>query len=450
MGITCRCQANPYATEKRNISVSTATSGVSANCSTATVKGTQIVETVELLLLILTGLLLAIAILLLVPGLVLFIECIAALFPRQSYKAKLSIPRPQIAVLVPAHNEEDIIESTLMALLPELSPQDQLVVIADNCSDHTADSARGLGVTVIERQDAVRRGKGYALDFGVNFLADHPPDVVVIMDADCVAEPGAITKISEMAAFYHRPVQATYILKQPPVPTPKDAISMLAFRVKNLVRPVGLNCLGMPCPLTGTGMAFPWSIIKTASLASGNIVEDMNLGLDLAIAGYPPMFCRSAEVTSILPQQERAAKSQRTRWEQGHLETIVTQGPRLLAMAVRKGRSDLLMLALDLLIPPLSLLVMLWLAGMVLTLAATVFGGISPLPAMLLGLTGILLLVAVLASWAKYSRSVVPAKMLLAIPLYLLWKIPLYFKFLTKPEKSWVRTERDVTHDNSC
>ncbi len=420
-----------------------------ADSSTATAKGTQIVQTAEQLSLIATGLLLALAILLLVPGLVLYIECIAALLPARLGKGRSPIPRPRIAVLVPAHNEEGIIEATLMALLPELLPQDQLVVIADNCSDQTAAIARKLNVTVIERQDAVRRGKGYALDFGLNFLAAHPPDVVVVMDADCVAEPGTIAKIAEMAVLSHRPVQATYLLKQPPVSTPKDAISMLAFRVKNLVRPAGLNRLGLPCLLTGTGMAFPWSIIKTASLASGNIVEDMNLGLDLAIAGYPPIFCSNAEVTSILPQQERAAKTQRTRWEQGHLATMVTQGPRLFTMAVRKGRFDLLVLALDLLIPPLSLLVMLWLAGMTLTLAATVFGGMSSLPAMLLGLEGLLILVAILTSWAKYSRSVLPAKMLLAIPLYLLWKIPLYFKFLTKPEKSWIRTERDVIRDQS-
>ncbi len=401
-------------------------------------------ETAELLSLIITGLLLALAILLLIPGLVLFIECIAALLPAPARKGRSPSSRPRIAVLVPAHDEEHGIETTLVALRPELSAQDELVVIADNCSDRTAAIARGLDITVIERQDATRRGKGYALDFGVNFLAPHPPDVVVIMDADCVADPGSITEIAEMAASYHRPVQATYLLQPPPVPTPKDAISMLALRVKNLVRPAGLSRLGLPCPLTGTGMAFPWSVIKMATLASGNIVEDMNLGLDLAIAGYPPMFCSHAQVTSVLPQRERAAKSQRTRWEQGHLETIVTQGPRLLIMAIRKGRFDLFMLALDLLIPPLSFLIMLWLAGLVLTLAATIFGGISSLPAMLLGLEGILILVAILASWAKYSRSVLPAKMLLAIPLYILWKIPMYFKFLTKPEKSWVRTERGV------
>lgn len=415
-----------------------------ANSSTATVEGTQILETAELLSLIFTGLLLTIAIVLLVPSLVLFIECMAALFPDPSGEGRSSTPQPQTAVLVPAHNEEDGIESTLVALLPEVSSPDQVVVIADNCADRTADIARKLGVTVIERQDAVRRGKGYALDFGINFLAAHPPDVVVVMDADCVADPGSLARIAEMAALHHRPVQATYLLEPPPAPTPKDAISMLALRVKNLVRPAGLSRLGLPCPLTGTGMAFPWSVIKTASLASGNIVEDMNLGLDLAIAGYPPMFCRTAQVTSVLPQQERAAKSQRTRWEQGHLETIATQGPRLLTLAVRKGRFDLFMLALDLLIPPLSFLIMLWLAGLLLTLAATMVAGVSFLPAMLLGLAGILILVAILASWAKYSRSVLPAKMLLAIPLYILWKIPLYFKFLTKPEKSWVRTERDV------
>lgn len=82
-----------------------------------------------------------------------------------------------------------------------------------------------------------------------------------------------------------------YNLEQQPNSTPKDSISALAFLVKNLVRPRGLKQLGFPSLLTGTGMAFPWLIIRSVSLASRNIVEDMQMSLDLAIAGPPTVFC---------------------------------------------------------------------------------------------------------------------------------------------------------------
>ncbi|MCY7391009.1 MAG: glycosyltransferase, partial [Leptolyngbyaceae cyanobacterium CAN_BIN12] len=206
--------------------------------------------------------------------------------------------------------------------------------------------------------------------------------------------------------------------------------------------PLGLAQFDLPCPLTGTGMAFPWEALRKVSLASGNIVEDMNLGLDLALAGHPATFCYEARVTSALPQQARAAKSQRTRWEHGHLQTILTQVPRLLKMAFQKRRFDLFAIALDLLVPPLSLLVMLWALAMIIALTATRFG-ISQIPAIVLGSAGIMILVAIVSAWAKYCRADIPAKVLLTIPLYVLWKIPLYFSFLWKPQTKWIRTERD-------
>lgn len=385
--------------------------------------------------------LVAISILLLIPSLVLMIECVAALFPPRARHGQDS-PRPRIAVLIPAHNEAAGIGATLETLRGQLTSVDQLVVIADNCTDETAAVAREMGATSIERFDDTHRGKGYALDFGMNFLAQQQPDVVVIVDADCIVAPGAIEQISRLAIARNRAVQATYLLVQPAKPSPKDAVSTLAFTVKNLVRPLGLTRFDLPCPLTGTGMAFPWAAIRKVSLASGNIVEDMNLGLDLALAGHPATFCHEARVTSALPQQAHAAKSQRTRWEHGHLQTILTQVPRLLKTAVQKRRFDLLAIALDLLIPPLSLLVMLWALAMAVALISTRFG-ISQIPVILLGSSGAMILVAIVSAWAKYCRADIPAKVLLTIPLYILWKIPLYFSFLWKPQTKWVRTERD-------
>ncbi|WP_421657743.1 glycosyltransferase family 2 protein [Leptothermofonsia sp. ETS-13] len=385
---------------------------------------------------------LTIALVLLIPTTVLFVECVAAVLVRQQVGKKLN-PRPSIAVLIPAHNEASGIGITLASLKPQMAPEDRLVVIADNCDDGTAAIACEMGANVIERFDQERRGKGYALDFGLKALEANPPEVVIVVDADCTVELGSIEKIARQAITYTRPVQAIYLMTRPAVLGSKDAVSLLAFTVKNWVRPVGLDCLGFPCLLTGTGMAFPWTVLQKVSLASGNIVEDMKLGLDLAMAGHPPMVCSEARVTGVLPQQARAAKSQRTRWEHGHLQTLLTQIPRLITAAVQTRCFDLVAIALDLSVPPLSLLVILWLTATILALIAGWLGSTS-IPIFIAVLEGIWILTAILLSWARFARQDLPLRTLLSVPLYVLWKIPLYFAFLVKPQTQWVRTERDT------
>jgi len=386
---------------------------------------------------------LAIALGLLVPISVLFIECIAALFPSRQITSQVVAPRPRVDVLVPAHNEAAGIRATLETLLPQLTAPDRLVVIADNCDDETAAIARTFGATVLERQEPTRRGKGYALDYGLRFIALNPPAVVVVIDADCVVHPGTIKRIARLATTTARPVQATYLMQQPNNPRPKDAVSALAFMVKNLVRPTGLDRLRLPCLLTGTGMALPWSVIREVRLASSNIVEDMQLGLDLAMAGHAPVFCSDAKVTGLLPQQKHAAKSQRTRWEHGHLQTLLTQVPNLLRASVQQKRFDLFAIALDLCVPPLSLLVMFWTAAMGGALLATGLG-VSWMPTILLAMEGLLFSISIVGAWIKFGRTNLPMLTLLAVPLYILWKIPLYFAFLVRPETKWIRTQRDI------
>ncbi len=389
----------------------------------------------------------AIALLLAIPVVALFLECTAAVFssPKTTDVADLPPlkPVPNIAVLMPAHDEAGGIRLVLEGLLPQLSPLDRLVVIADNCSDDTAAIAREIGATVIERHDTQRKGKGYALDYGMNFLESDPPEVVVLVDADCRVEEGTIAQIVQQAIATNQPVQAVYLMDRPTQPTPKDSVSALAFLVKNQVRPLGLRQLGFPCLLTGTGMAFPWSVLRGAKLASGNIVEDMQLAVDLIIAGHPTSFCADARVNGILPQQERAAKTQRTRWEQGHIKTALTQIPRLLQAAIQQRRVDLMAIALDLSIPPLSLLVMLWASVLTITLIAGAFGLSTGLLVSLLGLEGGLILISILGAWAKFGREL-PLLSLLVVPFYVLWKIPLYLNFMINPQTKWVRTERDI------
>lgn len=375
------------------------------------------------------------------PILVLFIECMTALLPSRQ-KVNVSDTHHTYNILIPAHNEATVIANTLQNLLPQVITSDQIVVVADNCTDETGAIARQLGVTVLDRENLEQRGKGYALDYGLNYLANNAPDIVVLVDADCIVAPHAIHDLVTMASEQNKPVQALYLMETPAKPGTKDLISALAFLVKNQVRPTGLKNLGFPCLLTGTGMAFPWQILKDAPLASGNIVEDMQLGLDLSLAGSSPLFCPTARVTGILPQQSANATSQRTRWEHGHLQTLLTQVPRLLKGAIAQKRLDLFVLALELAVPPLSLLVMLWIAGILITSLAGILGGYWQ-PVITLAIAGLLMFIAIISAWAKFGRQTIPGRALIAIPFYLLWKIPLYFSFIIKRQAQWIRTERD-------
>lgn len=389
-----------------------------------------------------TFILVLIALGLAIPIIVLWIECLAAGFKTEFFSLESNQLQPKISVLIPAHNEQLLIAPTLVNILAQLQPTDEVIVIADNCTDETAAIASQKGVTVLERQDRENRGKGYALDYGLRYLENNPPDVVVMMDADCLVEPKAIATIAQQAHQTTRPVQAVYLMETPPNPSVKNSISAFAFLVKNWVRPQGLAQLGGPCLLTGTGMAFPWSILQTISLGSSNIVEDMQLGVDLAIAGYPPQFTAQAKVIGCLPQDETATTSQRTRWEHGHLQTLKTQVPRLLKASIKQRRFDLLQMALDLWVPPLSFLVILWVAAAAISLLASSLG-VSWIPSLIIALEGLLLITAIFMAWVNFGRSLIPLKTLLSIPLYILWKIPVYLGFFIKPQQEWVKTKRD-------
>ena len=77
-------------------------------------------------------------------------------------------PRGALAVLIPAHNEGEAVRPTIEDAQSQRAG-DRIIVVADNCTDETATEARIAGAEVIERHDPYRRGKGYALDFGLEY-----------------------------------------------------------------------------------------------------------------------------------------------------------------------------------------------------------------------------------------------------------------------------------------
>ncbi|HVT88769.1 MAG TPA: glycosyltransferase family 2 protein [Tepidisphaeraceae bacterium] len=385
-----------------------------------------------------------------VPSLVFFIECVFGAVAKGSnphYKSE-DTERSQLAVLIPAHNEEKTLGGTLMALKSELRSGDRVIVIADNSTDSTASIARYMDVEVVERVNDANRGKGFALASGVNYLAKNPPDILVLLDADTLVEPGSLDVLRGTVVRLKTPAQALYLLAAPPIPSVRDLISTLAFTVKNQARPAALEMFGMPCQITGSGVALPWTALQYVNLSSGNLVEDMQLGIDLAIAGFTPVHCSSARVTGSLPSGSIASAGQRTRWEHGHVRTLFTQVPRLAREAVRQRRLTLMIMALDLCVPPLSLLVLL--LAMNFTLGLTWALATYQLGPLLVSSAALVIVgIGVFSVWFRHGRATISLGQLLLVPAYLLWKIPIYASLLFKPQRTWVRTPRDNSVESS-
>lgn len=386
-------------------------------------------------------LLISIAIALSIPVLVLFVQVVFAWLPNIR-EVEIPQTKNKIAILIPAHNEAEGIIATIQSIHPQLKTGDRLLIVADNCTDNTAAVAREHGAEVIERTHATHRGKGYALDFGVQFLAQNPPDIVVIIDADCIVQEGALLKLANHTAHYKVPVQSLYLMLSPQGASLKSRIAEFAWVVKNQVRARGYKKLGLPCPLMGSGMAFPWETISQENLANGNIVEDLKLGIDLCKAGSPPLFYETAVVTSHFPSTTSGQTVQRTRWEHGHLSMILSQAPRLFMQGIFQGNKNLLAMAFDLCVPPLALLVVM-LSGLFIISSIAALAGMTTIP-FLISLTSLALLAcAILLAWWGWGRGIITITTLLLVPVYVLSKIPYYFNFIFKRQKKWVRTDRE-------
>ena len=379
------------------------------------------------------------AVLLLLPSTLVFVQVLAAALPRTREMAASA--RPTLAILMPAHNEAAVIGESIATAKEHLRRSDRLLVVADNCSDNTARIAAQHGAEVVERADFERRGKGFALDFGIRHLAKRPPEVVVIVDADCRLAEGSLDMLACVAARERRPVQALYLMHAPEGAGPLTRVAEFAWLVKNYVRPLGYRRLGLPCQLMGTGMAFPWKLLQAASLATANIVEDLALGLELARAGAPPRFCPEALVTSRFPGDAGIAE-QRRRWEHGHLAAIMQHGVALLRAGIGSGDIRLVALAIDLCVPPLALLAML----LVLVLATAVLVyGLAQIawPAIIALCASAAFSAAVLIAWLHFGRRVIALRAVAWAAAYAVWKIPLYLRFVTRRQLQWMRSRRE-------
>jgi cellulose synthase/poly-beta-1,6-N-acetylglucosamine synthase-like glycosyltransferase len=367
---------------------------------------------------------------------------LAVIAPRRSVPATASGVR--FDIVVPAHNEEEGIGGCVTSILSVAYPRElfRVLVVADNCSDRTAERAATAGARVLVRTDLERRGKGYALDYAfAQSLADGVADAVVVVDADTAVSANLLSEFAARFAAGAQAVQADYGVKNVDSSwrTRMMTIALAAFHG---VRSAARERLGLSCGLRGNGMGFSRQLLLTHPPKAYSIVEDLEYGIQLGYAGVRVEYVHEAHVWGDMAAGEGASRSQRRRWERGRKALVREHAPRLFAEAWRRRDASLLDLALDLIVPPLGQLAAASAVGLLLSLLAVVIGVVVAPWLWAFSLVGILGYVVrgVFFSGLGMAGFID----LLWAPVYVVWKLTLRFSDRGRKPEEWVRTTREA------
>jgi cellulose synthase/poly-beta-1,6-N-acetylglucosamine synthase-like glycosyltransferase len=375
----------------------------------------------------------------------LFVMALVAMVNRKRPVPTQATAKFRFDIIVPAHNEELGIGSTVANLqhVDYPDPLRRIIVIADNCSDATAQNARDAGALVLERTDLQHRGKGYALAYAFErSIQEAVADAVVVVDADTLVTPNLLHAFSARLALGAQAVQAHYGVRNPEASW-RTRLMMIALALFHRVRSLAREVLGVSCGLRGNGMCFRLSLLKEVPHDAFSVVEDVEYGIRLGRAGHRVFFAHEADVLGEMVSGEQASRSQRNRWEQGRSQLVRAHGWPLLRDAFRKKSGLLLDLALDVLVPPLSRLVGWALLGSMLSWACVVWWGVGSAALSLYLLCVSFLVVYVFTGWwlsGVGARGLVDLAM---APLYIAWKIVLLVRKPAKKKDEWVRTTRE-------
>ncbi len=269
-------------------------------------------------------------------------------------------PAKRFALVVPAHNEGMVIGHLVDNLISLDYPSElyNVFVIADNCTDDTADIARSHGATVMERTSYENRGKGYALEWFFEQLYDEssPYDAVVVFDADNLVDVKFLRHINNRMCDGSQIVQG-YIDAKNPTDTWVTAAFAMSFWVSNRMVQLARHNLGLCNYLGGTGMAISLDLLKRIGWGATSLTEDLEFSLKALLLGYRTTFAFEAIVYDEKPLTFSQAWRQRTRWARGHVELFRVYSLQFLREAFKR-QSIVLFDAAMMTLKPLLVLMM--------------------------------------------------------------------------------------------
>jgi cellulose synthase/poly-beta-1,6-N-acetylglucosamine synthase-like glycosyltransferase len=362
--------------------------------------------------------------------------------------ARLPTPRPsarrlRFDVIVPAYNESTVVARTVGSLRRVDWPADlyRVLVVADNCSDDTAEVARGAGAVVLERRDAEHRGKGYALEFAFRHSAARQwADAVVVVDADSECSANLLEACAARLEAGAAAVQVHYGVLNPDASW-RTRLITIAKGAFHIVRSRARERLALSCGIRGNGWCVTHELLRAVPFRAFSVTEDIEFGIDLGLAGWRVHYADEAHVDGEMVSNAAVAGKQRQRWESGRFKLIRSRTLPLLRAAWTRRSAVCFDLALDLVILPLSDVALAILAlGLLVGLASwwnPVHRSWTPAPVV----CAAALVLYVMRGWQLSGTGLAGLLDLVRAPGFMVWKLVLTLRRRTAA--GWVRTERE-------
>ncbi len=377
----------------------------------------------------------------------LFLVFIHLLFlPKESKHCKnknYSKALNRFAVIIPAHNEELLLPRLIESAQGQDYPCDlfNIIVVADNCTDNTAIIARQNGVTVLERFDLEKRGKGYAIKWALGIIILDQYDAVVIIDADCVMNCSALQYLNKIIQK-NRVIQC-YVSISNPNDSWLTKLSDVSKKIETEIYLPAKQKLGLSSYLLGAGICFPVGILQRYGWDAFTVGEDLEYYAKLALQGESICFAYDAKIFYRESSSLKQATSQRMRWSSGKFAIAWKYGIKLLLRGLTERNIVKFDAALPLIFPNHSLSINISLVGLLLSFVLPVthkFAFVGWFITLCLIQVGIFIL-GIFYTNNKFNKFIA----IFFAPLFLIWKMAIdCLSALGLGRKKWVRTERKL------
>lgn len=349
--------------------------------------------------------------------------------------------------IIPAHNEETVVANLVKSLKEQDYPKELLdiYVIADNCTDNTAEVAKNAGAIVYERFDSTKKTKGYAMQWFLKqkIEEDAPYDAFCVFDADNVAMPDFIKNMNKKLCQGEEVVQGYRDIKNPTDSWIAAGYALFYWTMHRFYHLARYN-IGLSPLLNGTGFMVKFDVVKPNGWQTQTLTEDIEFSLINMCQGRKLGWATDAIVFDEQPIGFKQSWTQRMRWSVGHIQCFKIYTKQLAKNTMKNKKmvtfdGFLYLMGMPLLVLTLSLLLvnLIIYSGHGMTTSLFIYNMLKYIFAtfIMTPLTGLITLIL-------DKRKIKPMiKGLLCYPLFLGSWILINIKALIKPETTWEKID---------
>lgn len=252
-------------------------------------------------------------------------------------------PPHRYAAVIAARNEEAVIAQLIQSIKNQDYPAELLdvFVVADNCTDRTAEVARQAGAIVCERHDRHAVGKGYALNYIFNLIqytyADRQYEGYFVFDADNLLDEHYVTEMNKVFHQGYRVITSYRNSKNFSTNWISAGYALWFLREATYLNGPRMF-LGTSCAISGTGFLVCADIIReNGGWKHYLLTEDIEFSVDRILHGETIGYCPTAVLYDEQPTTFRQSWNQRLRWAKGFYQVFCKYGARL-TQSLASGR----------------------------------------------------------------------------------------------------------------